>query len=89
LNSDGGEKLRRNEWLISAILREINQLEGMGDAECPPAGTLSWGFSLCIRTYFLGKDFSWQRLPTEGVPPLPPAVWNHGVRKKFPQNLWV
>jgi hypothetical protein len=27
LNSDGGEKLRRDEWLISAILREINQLE--------------------------------------------------------------
>jgi hypothetical protein len=27
LNSDGGEKLREDEWLISAILREINQLE--------------------------------------------------------------
>src|SRR5208337_4938582 len=25
-NSDGGEKLRKTEWLISAILREINQL---------------------------------------------------------------
>jgi hypothetical protein len=27
LNSDGGEKLRETEWLISAILREINHLE--------------------------------------------------------------
>jgi hypothetical protein len=43
----------------------------MGDAGCPPAGTLSWGFSLCIRPYFLGKDFFWQRLSTEGVPPSP------------------
>jgi hypothetical protein len=30
LNSDGREKLRENEWLISAILREINQLQRMG-----------------------------------------------------------
>ena len=28
LNSDRGEKLREDEWLISAILREINQLGG-------------------------------------------------------------
>jgi hypothetical protein len=27
LNSDRGEKLREDQWLISAILREINQLE--------------------------------------------------------------
>jgi hypothetical protein len=27
LNSDRSEKLREDEWLISAILREINQLE--------------------------------------------------------------
>jgi hypothetical protein len=27
LNSDRGDKLRQDEWLISAILREINQLE--------------------------------------------------------------
>jgi len=27
LNSDRGEKLREDEWLISAILREINHLE--------------------------------------------------------------
>jgi hypothetical protein len=27
LNSDRGEKLREGQWLISAILREINQLE--------------------------------------------------------------
>jgi len=26
LNSDRGEKLREDEWLISAILREINHL---------------------------------------------------------------
>ena len=26
LNSDQGEKLRNAEWLISAILREMNQL---------------------------------------------------------------
>jgi len=30
LNPDGGEKLREDEWLISAILREINQLERNG-----------------------------------------------------------
>jgi hypothetical protein len=24
-----------------------------------------------------------------GVPPLPPAYWNHGVRRKFPLDLWV
>jgi hypothetical protein len=28
LNSDRGKKLREYEWLISAILREINHLEG-------------------------------------------------------------
>jgi len=28
LNSDRDEKLREDEWLISAILREINHLEG-------------------------------------------------------------
>jgi len=28
LNSDWGEKLRGDEWLISAILREINHLDG-------------------------------------------------------------
>src|SRR5260370_41441181 len=28
LNSEGREKLRREEWLISAILREISQLRG-------------------------------------------------------------
>jgi len=27
-NSHGGEKLREEEWLISAILLEINQLAG-------------------------------------------------------------
>jgi hypothetical protein len=27
LNSDRGEKLRGDEWLISAIMREINHLE--------------------------------------------------------------
>jgi len=32
LNSDGRKKLRQGEWLISTILREINQLEGMGEA---------------------------------------------------------
>ena len=26
-NSDRGEKLREDEWLISAILREINRME--------------------------------------------------------------
>jgi len=30
LNSDRGEKLREDEWLISAILHEINQLAEMG-----------------------------------------------------------
>jgi len=30
LNSDRGEKFRGDEWLISAMLREINQLEGNG-----------------------------------------------------------
>jgi len=30
LNSDGAEKLRQDEWLVSAILREINQLERDG-----------------------------------------------------------
>jgi hypothetical protein len=30
LNSDGGEKLRESEWLISAILREINHLARSG-----------------------------------------------------------
>jgi len=30
LNSDRGKKLREDEWLISAILREINHLEGSG-----------------------------------------------------------
>jgi hypothetical protein len=30
VNSDEGEKLRDDEWLISAILREINQLERNG-----------------------------------------------------------
>jgi hypothetical protein len=30
LNSDQEEKLRESDWLISAILREINQLEGSG-----------------------------------------------------------
>jgi hypothetical protein len=30
LNSDRGEKLREDEWLISAILREISQLERNG-----------------------------------------------------------
>jgi hypothetical protein len=29
MNSDPGEKLREGKWLISAILREINQLEGL------------------------------------------------------------
>jgi hypothetical protein len=33
LNSDRGEKLRGEEWLISAILREINHLDGIGEAE--------------------------------------------------------
>ncbi len=28
LNSDEQEKLRQDEWLISTILREINQLQG-------------------------------------------------------------
>jgi hypothetical protein len=28
LNSDRGEKLREDQWLISAILREINHLGG-------------------------------------------------------------
>ena len=31
MNSDREEKLRQDEWLISAILREINQLEWMGE----------------------------------------------------------
>jgi hypothetical protein len=30
LNSDRGEKLREEGWLISAILREINQLRRDG-----------------------------------------------------------
>jgi hypothetical protein len=30
LNSDGREKLRAREWLISAILREISQLSRRG-----------------------------------------------------------
>jgi hypothetical protein len=30
MNSDGGEKLRNYGWLISAILREISQLERIG-----------------------------------------------------------
>ncbi|MFZ0798100.1 MAG: hypothetical protein WCA13_15815 [Terriglobales bacterium] len=30
LNSDDGEKLREDEWPISTILREINQLEASG-----------------------------------------------------------
>jgi hypothetical protein len=29
-NSDRGKKLREDEWLISAILREINHLERSG-----------------------------------------------------------
>jgi hypothetical protein len=33
LNSDGSEKLWQDEWLISAILREINQLDGIGEAQ--------------------------------------------------------
>ena len=33
LNSHGSEKLRGDEWLISAILREINHLERLGEAE--------------------------------------------------------
>jgi hypothetical protein len=33
LNSEDGEKLREDEWLISAILREINHLNGGGRAE--------------------------------------------------------
>jgi hypothetical protein len=24
-----------------------------------------------------------------GYPPFPLPYWNHGVRKKFPPNLWV
>jgi hypothetical protein len=32
LNSDRSEKLWQDEWLISAILLEINQLNGMGEA---------------------------------------------------------
>jgi hypothetical protein len=28
MNSDRARKLRQDKWLISAILREINQLEG-------------------------------------------------------------
>jgi hypothetical protein len=35
LNSDGGKKLRQDQWLISTILREINHLQGSS------AGTLS------------------------------------------------
>jgi hypothetical protein len=30
LNSKGGEKLRKDDWLISTILLEINQLAGCG-----------------------------------------------------------
>ncbi|MGA2459569.1 MAG: hypothetical protein ABSF85_18555 [Terriglobales bacterium] len=33
LNSDRREKLRQDEWLISTILREINQLKGISEAE--------------------------------------------------------
>jgi hypothetical protein len=44
LNADRAEKLRIDEWLISTILREINQLERMSEAEHktpgkPPART--------------------------------------------------
>ena len=33
LNSEGEEKLRGREWLISAILLEINQLAELGGVE--------------------------------------------------------
>jgi hypothetical protein len=35
LNSDGREKLREIEWLISAILREISQLHGLRNDNDP------------------------------------------------------
>jgi hypothetical protein len=33
LNSDGHEKLRQDEWLISTIMREINHLARINEAE--------------------------------------------------------
>jgi hypothetical protein len=39
LNSDRKEKLWQDEWLISAILLEINQLDGMGEAERKATGS--------------------------------------------------
>jgi hypothetical protein len=36
MNSDRGEKLRQDEWLISAILREINQLESVEEPAFRP-----------------------------------------------------
>jgi hypothetical protein len=38
LNSDGEKKLREDEWLISAILREINQLKGTEGGAFPHIG---------------------------------------------------
>jgi hypothetical protein len=35
LNSDGKEKLRQDQWLISTILREINQLQGARENAAP------------------------------------------------------
>jgi hypothetical protein len=45
LNSDGREKLRQDEWLISAILREISQLERMGEAGRKATGSGKYRFS--------------------------------------------
>lgn len=47
MNSDRGEKLREDEWLISAILREINQLERVEEPGFRPASRreITKGFS--------------------------------------------
>jgi hypothetical protein len=42
LNSDRGEKFRGDEWLISAILREINQLERVAQRSINRQLTNQW-----------------------------------------------
>ena len=60
LNSDRGGKLREDEWLISAILREINHLEGNA-----PTGGRS------VVVYIIRQEGEWPERPEwpGGTPP--------------------
>jgi hypothetical protein len=53
------EKLRKEEWLISAILREINQLRGRW-------GGMSGNKDASAASRRASSPFRWQGLPMHG-----------------------